>query len=194
MSTINQAIVDDLKKINWQFIIDYSNSLDDLNERQFRFMKGWIIELLVENQEKDNNLIYLGEDHRDYFWPKHNISAELKSVISGTLYTTKAELKGVYNLQYTNSNGTNKDLLDPNLVCDITIIVKSDGCVIVDKETVLKNLKHNGDGFRLNIPKNELVEISGRVEVKTKYDLDFKTLFQKVIKESIRVNDPCLKK
>jgi len=194
MPTISQSIIDDLKKINWQYVIDYSNSLDGLNDRQLRFMKGWIIELLVENQEKDNTLIYVGEDHRDFIWPKHNIEGELKSQVSKFFYTKNGELQDANNIQFNNSNGTNKSTIDPNLVCDIILIVRADGACIADKETVLKGLRHYGDGFRLDIPKEKLIQISGHIKSTTKYSLDFKTLFKNAILESIRQNDPCLKK
>ena len=42
------AIIASLKSFDWQKIIDYGNSLADLNDAQLRFIKGLAVEQAVE--------------------------------------------------------------------------------------------------------------------------------------------------
>jgi hypothetical protein len=189
---INDQIVNDLKKFNWQFVINYGNSLEELNDRQLRFLKGFVCEELIASQ--DPTLKCLREDHRDFTWEKHGLDIELKTQFSFKMYDKQGSLLDISNIQFTNSNGTNtKKTLDPKFICDLTLVLRSDGAVIADKQTVMDHLIKTGDGFRLNIPKEKAVEISGRVLPNAKYTTDFKSLLSKAVRESIEKYNPCLK-
>ena len=47
---MDEEFVARCKEINWQKIINVCKSLEDLNDGQLRFLKGRVIELLVENE------------------------------------------------------------------------------------------------------------------------------------------------
>ena len=194
MSTqkISQQLVDDLKKFNWQFVINYGNSLEELNDRQLRFLKGFVCEELIASQ--DPTLVCVRQDHKDFVWNKHNVDIELKTQFSFRMYGKRGNLLDISNIQFTNSNGTNnKEVLDPNLICDLTLVLRNDGAVVVDKQTVIDNLVKTGDGFRLNIPKDKAIEISGCITPNAKYTTDFKSILSKAVRESIEKYNPCLK-
>jgi len=80
---LSTKVLDDLKSFKWQKVIDIGNTLDDLSDHQWRFMKGFIAEILVE--ECSGSLVYVGDIHKDYDWPKHNLTVELKSQLSGPM-------------------------------------------------------------------------------------------------------------
>jgi hypothetical protein len=52
-------IISSLKGFDWQKIIDYGNSLADLNDAQLRFIKGLAVEQAVE-AFADGDLTYIG--------------------------------------------------------------------------------------------------------------------------------------
>ena len=68
------------------------NKLEDLNDRQWRFIKGLVIELIVEKYSGEDGLTYVGDSFKDYFWKKYNLTVELKSGLSGSMYGKKGNL------------------------------------------------------------------------------------------------------
>jgi hypothetical protein len=186
---IPHTILQDIKNFDWQRIIDYANSLGDLNDAQLRFVKGMAIEIAIE-QCADGDLTYVGAKHKDYDWPKHNITAELKSQMSQSMYKRVKggghTLKENFSIKLNNSNGTNKHLvLDPVHVADYVLVVRSDGVFVLDKATVLANSTSGGDGFTVNVTKNDVVEITGRMTQHTKLDINIKDEILAVIRNSI---------
>lgn len=185
-----QQIVNDLKKYDWNFITNFGNSLEQLNNKQLRFMKGFVCEELIAAQ--DPSLDCLREDHKDFYWNKHNVSMELKSQLSMSMYKKKGQLRKTYIVKFTNSNGTNnKDTLDPSLICDITMVLRNDGSFIVDRDTVLKNLHKTGDGFDLKLSDTDITEISGHITNTTKYDVDLENVMINAIREAISKGKAC---
>jgi hypothetical protein len=185
-----QKIVNDLKKYNWNFITSFGNSLEQLNNKQLRFMKGFVCEELIALQ--DDTLDCLREDHKDFYWKKHDITIELKSQLSQSMYKQNGSLRKTFIVKFTNSNGTNnKNTLDPSLVCDITLVLRNDGSFIVDRDTVLKNLHKTGDGFDLKLNASDLIEISGHISDTTKYEVDLENVMVNAIRESINKGKLC---
>ena len=186
MSTLNQEIVNALKNFEWQDIIAKGNKLEDLNDRQWRFMKGLVIELILEKHSGSDGLIYVGEDHKDYDWPLFDKTVELKSGLSGSMYGKKGQLNKNYSIKFNNSNGTNKkDHLDPNEVADILLVVKNDGAFAVDKDTVIRSSSKGGDGFVVTLSKNDIIEITGKIEVSNNDNLNLKERITNAIREVI---------
>ena len=182
---MDPKILDDLKGFDWQTIIDFGQSLDDLNDRQWRFIKGLVAELTVEKNAV-NGLTYVGRDHCDYEWPAHGITVELKSQLSGPMYTKKGSLKSNFTIKLNNSNGTNKkSMLDPNEVADILLVVRNDGCFALEKSDVLSNAKKSGDGFEVHVSANQITEISGKITNKTKYQTNLKEKIENAIRQEI---------
>jgi hypothetical protein len=172
MSEVSQDILNEIRKFNWIEIIEKGTKLEDLNDRQWRFIKGLVIELIVE---KYSELKYVGEVSRDYYWKKFNLNVELKSGLSGSMYGKRGNVKKNFLIKLNNSNGTNKkDTLDSNDVADILIVVKNDGAFVVDKNTILRCSKRCGDGFDLLLNRSDLIQVSGRLYPKTLGQLNLK--------------------
>ena len=164
---LNPQIINDLKSFNWQEIINYGCSLDDLNDPQWRFFKGLCMELAVE---KNSTMKYVGKVHCDFVWPLHNITAELKTQLGKenpkekydgfwkfVKKTGEIKLRKKITVKFTNSRGTNtKQTLTANAVADFLIVLRRDGVVVFDRNTVLKNIVHLGDGFDMIIPVDEI--------------------------------------
>ena len=181
---MNQQMTDDLKNCSWQKIIDYGNSLTDLNEAQLRFAKGLAVEAAVEKLS-NSDLTYVGEKHRDYNWPTHNVDVELKSIFSQKMYDRNGNIKTLPGIRLNNSMGSNKDQLDPNTIADIVVVVCADGAFAVDKDTVLATAKHHGDGWELRLKPNQITELSGRITQQNKYDVKLADKVRDAIKDSI---------
>lgn len=174
------------KKINWQKVINVCKSLDDLNDGQLRFLKGRFIELLVESESK-NFLSYVGEKHKDYDCTSFKYTVELKSVTSQQLYRKDGSLRKGNSIILNNSMGTNKkSVLDAKDVADYLVIVKSDGAVLVDKQTILKTAKSNGDGFVVKLEPNDVVELSGMLSVNFKYSISIKNEMDSLLRNIIK--------
>lgn len=168
------------KTINWQTINDVCESLDDLNDSQYRFIKGRFIELLVENFSV-GVLTFVGDRHKDFDCKQFNCTVELKSVTSQNLYTKKGKLRKTINFILNNSMGTNSTTLDPNHVADYVIVVKRDGAVLVDKNTVITRATSKGDGYTVNLQSTDVIELSGKLKQVSKYKLNIKQKIDNLI-------------
>lgn len=178
------AIVDDLRRFNWKEILTIGNSLEDLNDRQWRWLKAVIIETAIEKYGV-NGIKYVAEDHRDHVWPAHNISVEVKSVLSCSMYQRKNRLRKRYNIMFSNSMGTNsKDLPDENQVAEIILCVYNDGVFALDGRKSISKMKSNGDGFVLSVTPDDVIQITGKMTVE-KRSIDFKKHVQNKIGEII---------
>lgn len=173
------------KTIDWQSINDVCESLDDLNDSQYRFIKGRFVELLVENFS-NGVLTYIGDLHKDFDCKKFNCTIELKSQTSQSLYKKNGLLRESNQIILNNSMGTNVSILDPNHVADYLIIVKSDGAVMVDKNTVLARTKSNGDGFVALFKPSDVIELSGKLKQVTKYKLNMRLKINNLIIDTIK--------
>ena len=164
-----EKITSELKKIKWQSIIEYGLSLNDLNISAFRFTKGRAIELAVQ-VFSDNALIHKDEIHKDFDWIASGLTVELKSQLSASMYNKDGKLKKNFSVKLNNSNGTNKKTsLTENEVCDIIIIARNDGVFFIDKQTTLKYAKAGGDGFSVEVSKDNIFEITSLVTTKNTF-------------------------
>lgn len=167
--TISKQILDDLKSFDWQKIIDYGNSLDNLDDGQFRFLKGFSLELMVEKYS-NKNFKYVGLTHRDFDWQKYNLSVEQKSEFSRTLYKKDGKLRKTFNIKLTNSHGTNsEEKANPKDLSDVLLVIRNDGVFIADKSTVMSSLRNGSDGWMVKIKNTDIIEISGKILPKIKY-------------------------
>ena len=181
---MNAQTIDSLKQFDWQKIIDYANSLSDLNDAQLRFIKGLAIEIATETLS-NSGMKYVGEKHRDFEWDDFDIDVELKSIVSQGMYNKKGQVKSLPSIRLNNSMGTNKDALDPDNIADWLVAVLKDGAFAVSKQTVLSKAKHCGDGWDLKLTKNDIVEISGKIEKKNDYDPKLADIIRNAIKQSL---------
>lgn len=166
---MNSTVIHDIQQWNWQTIIDYSNSLDDFNDSQWRFLKGLIIEKTVEKHSNDPTLAYVGEVHRDFVWGLHGLDIELKSNMTASMYTKKGQYRKNYSIKLNNSMGTNNHSLRPQDVADIIIVPMSDGVFALDRATVLANHTALGDGVVVRVTADQIVPITGPMTQKADY-------------------------
>lgn len=182
---MNQNIIDDLKKFNWQTVVDFGLSLDDLDEAQFRMNKGYALERAIEKHSNDSTFKYVGAVHRDYDWDKYNIVAELKSQMSERIYYVrgkdKGKLKPLYKIKLTNSNGTNKRLLAKHEIADIILVPKSDGVIAIAQDTAFKGQILKGDGVEVVVDKSQVIELTGPMTQKTVYATGLKNAIEQAI-------------
>lgn len=185
---MNEEILNDLRSFNWQKVIDVGNSLDDLSDAQWRFIKGFVAEILVEgcSGTQESKLDYVGEVHKDYVWRKHNIDVELKSQLSDTMYKKDGTLRKRYGLKLNNSLGTNKkEKPEPHEVADIIIVVRKDGAWAINRDTAIEYSVKGGDGFEVILPADKITQITGKVEHINKYNTNFKERIKQLISETI---------
>jgi hypothetical protein len=148
---VNTIQLNDMQQFDWNKIIGLGPCIDDLNNAQWRFIKGLIAELTTE-KHSNNELIYVGAVHRDFDWPRHNIGVELKSQFSTKMYNKNGKLKDKFDIKLSNSNGTNKQsVLNPDNVADIIIVLRRDGAFAIDKNTAIANSIQTGDGFSVRV-------------------------------------------
>ena len=185
-SPLSQEIIDALRKFDWHQIIDKGNKLEDLNDRQWRFIKGLVIELIVEKYSGQDGLTYVGDMFKDYHWKKYNLNVELKSGLSGSMYGKKGNLNTNFLIQLNNSNGTNKkDTLSPDEVADILIVIKNDGAFVVDKNTIIRCSKKTGDGFDLMLNRGDVIQLTGKLYPNTMNNLNLKEKIMNAIRSVI---------
>ena len=164
------AVISDLKSFDWKQVIDYGNNLGPkFNNAQWRFMKGLIMEKATESYANDPTFKYVGEKHCDFKWGKHNITIEQKSKMADKFYTKKNKLKKTLNFILTNSQGTNNSTKISS-IADVLIGISSDGVVFAPNDVVMKYLTQNDDGYVVNIPGSEIVEITGYLEPGATYE------------------------
>lgn len=181
---LTNDVINDLKSFNWKKVLE--KDLDDLNDSQWRFLKGLIVELTLEKYSGNNGLVYVGDIHKDFDWHKHNLTVELKSQMSGNMYLKNGGLAKNYTIKLNNSNGTNtKNVLSPNDIADILIVVKNDGAFVINRDTVLKNAKKDGDGFTVKVHKSQITEITGKIFIDNRVKHNFRDMIINAIKQII---------
>lgn len=182
---MSQQAINDIKKWNWQTIIDFGNSLDDFNDAQWRFLKGLIIELAVE-KHSEPTLQYVGEVHKDFVWGKYNLDIELKSAMTSSMYTKKGQLRKNYTIILNNSMGTNKkSTLSPSDVADIIIVPTNNGVFAIDRATALAHHKVKGDGVSVKVTSSQIVPITGPLTQKNIYNTNLKQSIMSAITAAI---------
>lgn len=183
---IDQKIITHLKSFEWDKILEKGNMIEDLNDRQWRFIKGLVAELIVEKHSGPDGLKYVGQDHKDFEWPTYNMSVELKSQLSGGMYKKSGQLASKFSIKFNNSQGTNKHIsIPPDQVADLLIVLRNDGAFALDKKTVMNNLTAKGDGFDLTVTNNDIVELTGNISIKSNTSYNFKEKIINGIREVI---------
>ncbi len=181
---MNPTIINDIKNWNWQTIIDFGNSLDDFNDAQWRFLKGLIIELAIE-KHSEPTLQYVGQVHKDFIWGKHGVDIELKSNMTGSMYTKKGQLRPNYSIKLNNSMGTNKKALSAQDVADYIIVPMKNGVFALDRATVLANHTLLGDGVSVKVTGSQIIPITGPLAQKNIYNTNLKQAIMSAITAAI---------
>lgn len=181
---LSQTTLDLLRKFDWQTIIDFGNSLDDLNDSQWRFLKGLVVELAVESKSF-TDLQYVGEEHKDYNWPSQNLTVELKSQFILSIYTARGKLRKTFNIKFNNANGETKTQLAADQVADMLLVVRSDGAFAVDRNTVIAKAKKAGDGFVVRLTPSDVTMIAGPLQKTHTFCPNLKESVKSIIRQSL---------
>lgn len=183
---MNKEILEDLKnEFNWQLIIDFANSLTDLNYGQWRFAKGLVIEFTLEDHG-EKTFMRVGLAHKDFDWTKHSITVEVKSQMSDAMYTPKrGDLRKKYSGRLNNSHGDNKTTLDPADVADLILVIRNDGSFVIEKEVIMAHLKYGKGHWDFVVPGDKIIEISGPIKTQVVYPTTLRHDLETVMKSAI---------
>jgi hypothetical protein len=176
--------IDKMKNFNWQEIINRGTGLDDFNDAQWKFVKGFIVEMISEKY-CNNELVAVREDHKDFDWPNLGLTLELKSQLSGPMYNKNGTVKKNYEIVFNNSQGTNKlDELPDEHVTDYLLVIRNDGAFVIDRDTTKKYAIKKGDGFKVVVPGSEIIELSGKITAVPKKN-NLRQLIEQVIRDNV---------
>lgn len=181
--------INELKNIDWPLIISKASANEDLNIRQWRFLKATIVEYIVEKYGPAG-IEYIGQNADkdfDYYWPRYDLNVELKSALSkGMYHKKKSTLNQIEDVKLNNSMGTNKQkILPEEKIPDLLLVVKNDGAYVLTGETIQKCAKHQGDGWSLKIDKSDIIEISGKINRTPTEPLNMINIITDAIKQAI---------
>ena len=179
--------------INWQRFHNLCWFIgNNLNDRQWRFLKGVFVEMAVANYS-NGELTYVGdlEEGCDFIVNKLNIRIEMKYVV-GCIFSGNnlCQKKMTSEIKLMNSNGTNTHAGLPDKYADYLLIVDLNGAGLISKENLIKYIKICGDGIKAKIP-TEILHIifqpSDIKEIKEteKKDLQIRETFMNTINQII---------
>jgi len=188
MQTISNApvntAIDKMKQFQWQEIINRGTGLGDFNDSQWKFLKGFIVEMIAEKY-CNNELVAVREDHKDFDWPSLELTVELKSQLSAPMYNKNGTVKKNFEIVVNNSQGTNKlDDLPDEHVTDLLLVIRNDGAFLIDRETTKKYAIKKGDGFKVKVPGFVITELSGKINAVPK-ESNLRQLIENVIRENV---------
>ena len=176
--------INKMKQFNWQEIINRGTGLGDFNDSQWKFLKGFIVEMIAEKY-CNNELVAVREDHKDFDWPSLKLTVELKSQLSGPMYNQNGTVKKNFDIVFNNSQGTNKlDELPDDHVTDLLLVIRNDGAFVIDRETTKKYAIKKGDGFKVRVPGSAITELSGKIDANPKEN-NLRHLIENVIRENV---------
>ena len=167
------AVIDRMRSWDWQTRVNVGASLDDLNEAQWRFLKGLVQELALE-RFSHGDLHYVGRPHQDFEWPARNLTVEAKAQSSQRMYDRRGDIKSKNEIKLNNSNGTNVRDLDAANVCDIIVVTRRDGGFAVDRGTALARARKDGDGYVLQLSAQDIVPLTPRLQITQQFDINLK--------------------
>ena len=159
--TVDPKIISKLKSFNWDFIIDFGfNKVNPIKGNQFNFLRGTLMEQVVDKQ--DAKLTFIGGDeyHKDFEWTRFGITLELKSLLNKSMYTRRGALKSSFTLNLTNLR-SERELMESE-ICDIVLVIMKDGSFVIPRQIAFQNCIQNGNKVDVTVSANHIIEISGR--------------------------------
>lgn len=142
--------------IDWQRFVNLAHSLgNQLNDAQWRFFKAIVFENSMEAYS-DGSVKYVGEEGCDLI-VKDKYRVEMKYT-ENALYTKKGTKPRAIcqSITLMNSKGTNTHKAIPDNYADYLLVVGLRGAALVDKTTLSKYAKINGDSITAEIPTDEM--------------------------------------
>lgn len=158
---IQPEIIKKLKSFDWDFILDFGyNKVNHIKGNQFNFWRGSLMEQAIATQDKQ--LIFVGKDehHKDFNWTRFSVTLELKSLLNKQMYSRSGKLKPTLKLNLTNLRS--QRVLTQNEICDIVLVITSDGAFAIPKQIAFQNQIQKGNKIDIEVPTKYIIEISGR--------------------------------
>lgn len=159
LGKIDDEVLEKLQSFDWDLIIDFGyNFLNQLDEKQLRFLKGYVVEKLIAKQ--DDQLKLVRQDHKDFEWARfNNMGVEIKSQFSRSMYTKGAKLYPKYKVNLCSFQG-NKQTLEKSDICEIILVIRNDGAFAVHRNDVWEGLKYKAGGIDFEVYGDQIYQIS----------------------------------
>ena len=155
---ISSEVISKLKSFDWDFIIDFAlNHVSHIKGNQYNFLRGGLIEDVIG--EQDDQLRFVGENHKDFEWDRFNITVESKSLLNNTMYDGRGKLKHTFKVKLCSLRSKRK--IKPNEICDIILVIMKDGSFIIPKNIAIHNTIRKGNQIDIVVASNHIIEISG---------------------------------
>jgi hypothetical protein len=186
---ISSEVVAKLQSFDWDFIIDFAlNHVSKIKGNQYNFLRGGLIEDVIS--EQDDQLIFVGENHKDFRWDRFDISLESKSLLNNTMYDRRGKLKDNFTIKLCNLRSKRKIKFDE--ICDVILVIMKDGSFIIPKNIAIHNTIQKGNQIDISVASNHIIEISGPknlTAVTQKIDInEMVKNFQKMLIDNARKN------
>jgi hypothetical protein len=186
---IDSKIISNLKSFDWDFIIDFAlNHVSNIKGNQYNFLRGSLIESIVN--EQDEQLEFVGENHKDFKWHRFNVTVECKSLLNNTMYDKRGKLKDNFSVKLCSLRSKRK--IKPEEICDIILVIMKDGSFIIPKNVAVHNTVQKDKQIDIVIGSNHIIEISGPknlTKVSQKVDInEMVQSFQKMLIDKARQN------
>lgn len=153
-----QQAIDHIKTWDWDFIIDFGlNHVSNIKGNQYNFLRGSLIEAVVSQQ--DDQLEFVGENHRDFRYNRFGLTLECKSILNSTMYDRRGKLKDSFTIKLCSLRAKRKIRADE--ICDLILVVMKDGAFIIPKNVAIHNTIQIGKQIDIVVASNHIVEISG---------------------------------
>ena len=186
---ISDDVISTLKSFDWDFIIDFAlNHVSNIKGNQYNFLRGGLIEDVIG--EQDDQLRFVGENHKDFEWDRFKITVESKSLLNNTMYDSRGKLKDNFKVKLCSLRSKRK--IKPDEICDIILVIMRDGSFIIPKNIAIHNTIRKGNQIDIVVGSNNIIEISGPknlTKVTQKIDInEMVKNFQKMLIDNARKN------
>lgn len=159
VSKIDIEVISQLKSWDWDFIIDFGfNKISHLKGGQLNAVRGTYMEEIILLE--DDQLELLREDHKDFYWHRFKLTAELKTQFSQSMYNKGGRLKDSYTVQLATMRSKRK-INKSNQICDIILVLRNDGAFIIPKHVAAQNIKQKDKKVDIIVGPKDIIEISG---------------------------------
>ena len=186
---ISDDVISTLKSFDWDFIIDFAlNHVSNIKGNQYNFLRGGLIEDVIG--EQDDQLRFVGENHKDFEWDRFKITVESKSLLNNTMYDSRGKLKDNFKVKLCSLRSKRK--IKPDEICDIILVIMRDGSFIIPKNIAIHNTIRKGNQIDIVVGSNNIIEISGPKNLtKVTQQIDINEMvknFQKMLIDNARKN------
>ena len=145
------------ENIDWKKFTRLVHSVgDQLDFKQYRFLKAYIMEKAVEFYSL-GKLVYVSDIGCDFIIPEMNTNLEMKFTRSGA-FKKNGKLRKTVQIILFNGIGGNTTRL-PDSFADFLMLCSSQGAVVFDKATLVRHSRIHGDKIYAVLPPSKGVTV-----------------------------------